>query len=259
MNRLAVPLRTYSQSKRATWPGRNGSGVRTSPINCVLNSSRHTTGRRGSAGRRYTPSTSSIRQTNSADGLGGTHHIRRRCGLRAFAPQPLAHRLAAQVGHDVQGHHLPGRAQTASPFRSSRSVQRFSPAGGSEQASAVSRASCDPSSLRAYMRELGLGSRAASSPSSTKRWRTRPMTRTLTLSASEIAASDQPGPLRTHPLAAKPAHGSACGHPPCHARSPDQARLALLSSASPDAASSSLPPAANLSRRRSVPRLPKQR
>jgi len=71
--------------------------------------SRHTTGRRGVAGRQYTPSTSCIWQTNSAECLGGMHHICRRCGLRTFLPQHLAHRLVAQVGNNLQGHHLPGQ------------------------------------------------------------------------------------------------------------------------------------------------------
>src|SRR3954447_25022251 len=50
-NRVAVPLRTYSQSHRSTSPGLAGRGSRTSPINCLVASSRHTTGCWGSAGR----------------------------------------------------------------------------------------------------------------------------------------------------------------------------------------------------------------
>jgi hypothetical protein len=41
----------YSQSHRSTSPGLAGRGARTSPTNCLVASSRHTTGRWGSAGR----------------------------------------------------------------------------------------------------------------------------------------------------------------------------------------------------------------
>ena len=48
MKTLAVPFRSYSLSCLATWPGFGGSGSRTSPINCLLHSSMHTTGRSAS-------------------------------------------------------------------------------------------------------------------------------------------------------------------------------------------------------------------
>src|SRR5580704_15921707 len=47
-NRLAVPLRRYSQSKRSNCPGLGGMGWRTSPISWVGLSSKQTTGRLGS-------------------------------------------------------------------------------------------------------------------------------------------------------------------------------------------------------------------
>ena len=47
-NRLAVPLRLYSQSYRSGWPGAGGIGKRVSPINWVGLSSKQTTGRLGS-------------------------------------------------------------------------------------------------------------------------------------------------------------------------------------------------------------------
>src|SRR4249920_3977330 len=47
-NRLAVPLRRYSQSYRSSWPGLAGIGVRTSPMSWVGLSSKQTTGRFGS-------------------------------------------------------------------------------------------------------------------------------------------------------------------------------------------------------------------
>src|SRR3982751_5919112 len=50
-NRVAVPLRTYSQSHRSTSPGLADRGSRTSPTNCLVASSKHTTGCWGSAGR----------------------------------------------------------------------------------------------------------------------------------------------------------------------------------------------------------------
>src|SRR5271170_7903574 len=47
-NRLAVPLRLYSQSYRSGWPGAGGIGKRVSPINWVGLSSKQITGRFGS-------------------------------------------------------------------------------------------------------------------------------------------------------------------------------------------------------------------
>ena len=212
MNRLAVPWRTHAQSRRATWPGRTGREGR--PHRSVACSIRPGTPRDGASRR-----------------AGTTRRARPPCGARArpklgrdaphppqvrlqgIFPQHLAQRFVAQVRHNFQGHPLLGHAQTALPFRS---IQRFLSAGGSEQASAISRASCDPSSLRAYRRELGLGRSAADKPSSTKRRRTRSTVRTLTRSASEVAASDQPGPL---------SDASACGK--------TRARVSLRASARP--------------------------
>ena len=48
MNRLAVPFRAYSSSTRAGCPGAAGMGSRGSATSCLLVSSRHTCGRRGS-------------------------------------------------------------------------------------------------------------------------------------------------------------------------------------------------------------------
>ena len=48
MNRLAVPLRSYSW--RAGWPGCGGIGARVSATSCLEVSSRHTSGRAGSCG-----------------------------------------------------------------------------------------------------------------------------------------------------------------------------------------------------------------
>ena len=83
-NTFAVPLRTYSQSYRCGTPGRGGSGTRISPTNCRLASSKHTSGRRGSAGRLYTASTSSIAATNAQSACGGMHHIFRSHGFSSF-------------------------------------------------------------------------------------------------------------------------------------------------------------------------------
>src|SRR5687767_8824425 len=47
-NRVAMPLRTYSQLHRSTSPDLAGRGSRTSPINCLVASSKHTTGCWGS-------------------------------------------------------------------------------------------------------------------------------------------------------------------------------------------------------------------
>ena len=75
------------------------------------------------------------------------------------------------------------------------SVHAFRLPGGSEQATASSRASAAPSSTRS---RLGLScflrTRAASRPCSTNRWRTRATVSGLTSTASAIASSVQPGP-----------------------------------------------------------------
>jgi hypothetical protein len=58
--------------------------VRISPTSCLLDSSGHTTGFAGSAGRLYTSNTSSIAATNSQSRSGGMHHISRSHGFSSF-------------------------------------------------------------------------------------------------------------------------------------------------------------------------------
>jgi hypothetical protein len=49
------------------------------------------------------------------------HHIRRKCGLSAFFPQDLPHRLVAQpVGDDRQFHHPPGQQPQRPAFLAHR-------------------------------------------------------------------------------------------------------------------------------------------
>jgi len=48
---LATPHRTYSSSTNLGWPGAAGIGSCTSPINCILDSSMHTTENFGLYGR----------------------------------------------------------------------------------------------------------------------------------------------------------------------------------------------------------------
>src|SRR5207248_5570120 len=75
------------------------------------------------------------------------------------------------------------------------SVHAFRSSGGFEQATAISLASAAPSSTRC---RLGLSrvlrTRAASSPCSTNRWRTRATVSVLTSTASAVASSAQAGP-----------------------------------------------------------------
>src|SRR3954452_4680560 len=74
-------------------------------------------------------------------------------------------------------------------------VQRARPSGGAEQARATRRASAAPSSFRSRLgRSCFLRQRAASSPCSTNRWRTRSTVATLSSAASAIRASGQAGP-----------------------------------------------------------------
>ena len=78
---------------------------------------------------------------------------------------------------------------------SSRNVHCLRPWGGAEQAKAIRRASARPSSLRCRRgRSCGLRLKAASTPSSTNRWRTRSTVVTPTSSASTMRWSIQAGP-----------------------------------------------------------------
>src|SRR3984893_12013951 len=84
MNRLTVPLRRYSQSKRSRCPGTAWIGCRTSPMSWVGLSSKQTTGRFGSGACAYRSSTSSMRATYSPS-ICGMHHLSLRHGLRSFS------------------------------------------------------------------------------------------------------------------------------------------------------------------------------
>src|SRR5262249_14149474 len=77
---------------------------------------------------------------------------------------------------------------------SSRSVQRVRPAGGAPQARAIRRASCAPSSFRAYCRSGTLRSGAASRPAAPSARRTRWPVAGWPSKAPARAASVQPGP-----------------------------------------------------------------
>src|SRR5262249_18395896 len=74
-------------------------------------------------------------------------------------------------------------------------VHRFRPSGGDEQARATSRASARPSSVRSRLGLAGfLRDRAASTPCSTNRWRTRATVSGLTSTASAIFSPVHSGP-----------------------------------------------------------------
>src|SRR5215210_6821328 len=75
--------------------------------------------------------------------------------------------------------------------RRRRTLQRFFPLGGAEQASAIRCASWEPSSFGGLVRRGARWTRAASSPSSTKRVRTPETVERLTSRASAIFVSDQ--------------------------------------------------------------------
>src|SRR5581483_6889613 len=86
------------------------------------------------------------------------------------------------------------RSATSRSARSC-SVHRARPAGGSEQASATSRASARPSNVRRLLgRSWGLRVSAPSRPRSTNRCRTLATVFSATSSAAAMAASDQAGP-----------------------------------------------------------------
>src|SRR3982750_634579 len=76
---------------------------------------------------------------------------------------------------------------------SRRNVHLARPSGAGPQASATRCASAWPSNLRSYWRMVGFGRKAASSPSSTKRWRTRATVVACTSRASLMASSLQAG------------------------------------------------------------------
>lgn len=73
----------------AVCPGREDREGRTLPISCLLHSSKQTTDRCGSTGRQHISSTSSTRQTNSADCFGGNapHSVQMR--LERILPPAL--------------------------------------------------------------------------------------------------------------------------------------------------------------------------
>src|SRR5215210_454803 len=99
-NRLAIPLRAYSVSNRSGWPGSMGSGMRVSATNCLLDSSKPTTGRAGSYGSAYRSRRASIRQTNSAPTVGITHSFLSQ-GLSWFFEQP-PNGFIGNVGEHLQ-------------------------------------------------------------------------------------------------------------------------------------------------------------
>ena len=79
----------------------------------------------------------------------------------------------------------------------SRNVHRFFPAGGGEHARAIRYASCAPSRVRVSIRVVGLGSRAAWSPASTNRGRTRTTVRAQAFSVEATSWSVRAGALAT--------------------------------------------------------------
>jgi hypothetical protein len=132
------------------WPARPGATGRGGVISASswrLVSSRQTWGRRGSSGRVEPPSTSSMRQPNSASCSGGDAPGLPSATACAGLLQGLADRL---VRHRL--HH----PQRTSRSASSRRVQRLWPSGGALQVSATRWASCSPSSRRRYWRAGGL-------------------------------------------------------------------------------------------------------
>src|SRR5215831_7327421 len=167
MNRLAVPLRLYSQSKRSSWPGAAGIGWRISPMSCVGLSSKQTTGRIGLAS------------------TCGMHHMSLRHGFRSFS---------AKRRRTVSRERLTCSVRLTIASANSSSVQRARPCGGLEQAVATSRASSLPESLRPAPGR-GCSLSAASRLPSTKRCLVRytvePPTATLVAISSSLARGQQ--------------------------------------------------------------------
>src|SRR5262249_8963131 len=111
-------------------------------------------------------------------------------GLRRDAPllpQPRLDLVFWSVLRTVSGQIDSTTFNSTSLSASISSVQATRPRGAVEQARAINRASPTPSSFRS---RLGLScflrARAASSPCSTNRWRTRSTVATLTSTASAI-------------------------------------------------------------------------
>jgi hypothetical protein len=116
--------------------------------------------------------------------------------LRGNRPILLSVRLPLvffSVWRTVSGETGPTYWSSTHWSASRRKVHGARPAGGGLQAKAIRCASVLPSSLHTYWRVEDLSRKAASRPSSTKRWRTRATVASCTSSASRIAWSLQAG------------------------------------------------------------------
>src|SRR5512135_1191119 len=119
-------------------------------------------------------------------------------GLRRDAPllpQPGLDLVFFRASRTVSSEIESTTSNSTSLSASNRMVHTARPSGGAEQARAINRASARPSSFTSRTgRSRRLRSKAASRPSSTKRWRTRSTVATLTSKASAIWWSGQAGP-----------------------------------------------------------------
>src|SRR5437764_8943173 len=124
-----------------------------------------------------------------------------RGGQTPFLLQPRLHVVFFSTWRTVSWETCSTYASSTIFCANSRSVQRAAPSGAALQASVTRCASATPSTSGRRVRGRGRGHRAAASPSSTKRWRTRCTVAALTSTAWLIAASSQTGsPSRTSAL-----------------------------------------------------------